>query len=144
MSRPFQVTFDANDPPALARFWAVALGMIEQPPPPGFESWDEFADDRGIPQEERGKYASVVDPDALRPRVFFQRVPEGKTAKNRVHLDIDAAAGADVDVAARAQLVDEHVARLVAAGATELARHSEFGASWVVMQDPEGNEFCVQ
>jgi predicted enzyme related to lactoylglutathione lyase len=85
----------------------------------------------------------VVDPEEAGPRLFFQMVPEPKTVKNRVHVDLNAAGtGTAPDV--RAARVDAKVAELVALGATIQRRVEENGERWVVMQDPEGNEFCVQ
>jgi hypothetical protein len=144
VSKSFQVTFDATDPPRLARFWARALGYIPQPPPKGFTDWDDYADAQGIPPEHRNDLAAIVDPLGNGPRLLFQRVPEGKIAKNRVHLDVNAGAGHSTDPDERRRRVKEHVADLVEAGAAELETfdlHNEF---WIVMQDPEGNEFCVQ
>ncbi len=143
MGYDYQVTFDAADPAGLARFWAVALDWIEQPPPEGFSSWDEFADSLDMSAEDRTKYGAVVDPDDQTKRLLFQKVPEGKTAKNRVHLDIRVSGGRAVDREVADARIEEHVARLTALGATELGRHSEYGGGWVVMADPEGNEFCV-
>ena len=146
MSRSFQVTYDAADPVALAEFWALALGYELQPPPPGFDDWDSFADEIGLAPEERN-VAAVVDPAGNGPRLYFQQVPEGKTSKNRVHLDVKAS-DREADVATRRQQVEDHVDRLLGAGATrvtvferELKGYTEY---WVVMQDPEGNEFCVE
>jgi hypothetical protein len=139
MSISFQVSFDANDPPALARFWGVALDYVEQPPPEGFATWDEFADQMNIPESRRGDFGSVVDPDGVGPRLFFQRVPEGKTAKNRVHLDVNVS-GPDHEWSR----VTAHVDKLVAAGATLIEERHDETSRWVVLQDPEGNEFCVQ
>ena len=93
MVREIQVTFDCGDPAALAEFWAAALGYVLQPPPPGFDSWDAALDAWGVPADRRNDRSALVDPDGAGPRVFFQRVPEGKTAKNRVHLDVRAAPG---------------------------------------------------
>lgn len=143
MPHSFQVTFDAHDPTALARFWAVALDWIEQPPPEGFATWDDFADSVEMPLEERNNYGAVINPQEPGKRILFQKVPEGKTAKNRVHLDVHAGGDHGVDRAERAVRVEEHVTRLLAVGATELARYDEYGTAWVVMADPEGNEFCV-
>lgn len=131
MANQIQLTFDAADPPALAAFWGIALDYVEQPPPPGFDSWQAFADANDMPPEAIGDYGSVVDPDGVGPRLLFLRVPEGKTAKNRLHMDIR--------VADR----DSHVAKLVEAGATFIETRSELGAEWSVMEDPEGNVFCV-
>jgi hypothetical protein len=143
MGVPFQVTFDAHDPAALARFWALALEYVEQPPPPGFESWDAFLDQMEVPDGLRDSRAAVVDPQGEGPRLFFQRVPEGKTAKNRVHLDVSISGGPGTDEATRRSRIEQHAARLVEAGGSGVRRVEEFGEFWVVMQDPEGNEFCV-
>lgn len=139
MSIGFQVTFDASDPDALARFWAVALDYQLQPPPAGFDSWDAWAEEAGIPPEHRNDMSALVDPQGARPRLLFQRVPEGKTAKNRVHMDVNVS-GPDHD----RSFVLAHMERLVAAGASVVAEHDQRGEFWVVLQDPEGNEFCVQ
>jgi hypothetical protein len=137
-----QVTFDAGDPRSLGRFWAEVLGYIEQPPPPGFDSWDAALDQMGVPADQRDLRYAIVDPEKQRPRLLFQKVPEGKTAKNRVHLDVNVGAGLqgeDRRAAAR-----RRADQLVGLGATEVRAQSEFGESWIVMQDPEGNEFCLQ
>lgn len=134
-----QVSVDAADPPRLARFWAVALGYVEQPPPPGHDSWEAFAASVGMPPESLDDYAALVDPAGTGPRLLFQRVPEPKTSKNRFHLDVGVG-GPEHDQA----LVEAHVARLVEAGGAVVARRAEHGDSWVVMTDPEGNELCVQ
>jgi len=138
----FQITFDATDPAALATFWAEALDYIVQPPPEGFASWDAFADQFDIPVEDRDKYSAVVDPGDSGPRVLFQKVPEAKTAKNRVHLDVRVT---DRGMSATEQraLIDARAAELEALGATRGADHSEQGSVWTVMHDPEGNEFCL-
>jgi hypothetical protein len=93
VARGIQVVFDANDPERLAGFWASALGYVAQPPPEGFASWDDWARDAGIPEENWNDARALVDPDGAGPRLFFQRVPEAKTAKNRVHLDVDVGGG---------------------------------------------------
>jgi hypothetical protein len=134
-----QVTFDAADPGAQARFWALALGYVEQPPPDGWDSWEAWAEQMGIPRERWNDMAAAVDPEGHGPRLLFQKVPEGKTAKNRVHLDVNVGAP-DHD---RAK-VDEHLARLVEAGARLVEDREQRGERWVVLLDPEGNEFCLQ
>ena len=144
MANSIQVTFDALDPASLSDFWAVALGYIIQPPPPDFASWDDWATAMGIPEENWNDARALVDPDGDGPRLFFQRVPEDKAAKNRVHLDVNAGGGHDVAVADRMVAVDAHVDRLVGLGATKTAVFEQRGEYWVVLQDPEGNEFCVQ
>ncbi len=144
MSHSFQVTFDAADPALLADFWAAALGYIMQPPPTGFDSWDDWAEKMEIPEENWNDARALVDPDGVGPRLFFQRVPEGKRAKNRVHLDVNAGGGHAVDYADRVVAVDVHVDTLLDLGATTVEVFTQRGEYWVVMRDPEGNEFCVQ
>ncbi|RPI26291.1 MAG: VOC family protein [Actinobacteria bacterium] len=142
MSRRFQITFDANDTDRLARFWAEVLGYVLQPPPEGFDSWEAFAVQMGIPEEDYDRFGAVVDPDGSGQRVLFQRVPEGKTAKNRMHLDIRITER-DMSVEEQRRIIDAEAERLVALGATRGADHTEMGMTHTVMHDPEGNEFCL-
>ena len=142
MYTKIQVTFDAADPEKLAQFWGLALGYVTEPPPEGFASWEEFARDAGIAEEDFGAVASRIDPAGEGPRLYFQRVPEDKTAKNRVHLDISVA-GRHVRGEARKRLVSEHVERLFEAGASLAWRTDNVRGSSVTLYDPEGNEFCV-
>lgn len=141
--REVQVTFDCADPAQLAAFWAEVLGYRREGPPKGFESWDAALDAWGIPAERRNDRSAIVDPDGAGPRLFFQRVPEGKSAKNRLHLDVRAAPG--VEGAERMAALETESQRLVALGATRIQRFDpdETGSSFIVMQDPEGNEFCL-
>ncbi|GAB2640179.1 VOC family protein [Gordonia jinhuaensis] len=143
MSTRVQVTFDSADPAAHAAFWAQALGYELEPPPDGFASWDEALDAWGVPPDHRNDRSALVDPAGEGPRLFFQKVPEPKQAKNRVHLDLRAAAGTDVE--ARMPALETECARLVALGATRVARHEPDRTSggFIVMLDPEGNEFCL-
>lgn len=134
MANTFQVTVDATEPRALGRFWCQVLGYVEQPPPPGFETWEEALDAMGIDRSDPDRAYAIVDPDGVGPRVFFLRVPEGKTAKNRFHLDVRV--GAD-QLAARA----EH---FVSLGATLVGEFDEPEGHWITLLDPEGNEFCIQ
>ena len=101
-----------------------------------------FAGDAGIPEDQWGDMASRVDPAGQGPRLYFQRVPEGKTAKNRVHLDVRVA-GPAVRGEERKRLVSEHVERLVQAGASLAWRTDDVRGTSVTLYDPEGNEFCV-
>ena len=152
MSRTVQVTFDAHDPRLLSRFWRDVLGYVI-PGPPGVElpegadpldAWDEFLARIGVPEAERGTRSAIEDPDGRGPRVFFQQVPEGKTAKNRVHLDVRAAPG--LLGRERMAALEAECDRLVALGATRVERHEPeppMGAGHIVMADPEGNEFCL-
>ena len=88
-----QTVIGCTDPSGLAEFWAEALAYVVEPPPAGFDSWAEFAERIGIPPKDRDRLAAVVDPERVRPRVLFQKAPETKKVKNRVHLDIDVAPG---------------------------------------------------
>ncbi len=139
----FQVTFDSADPDALAEFWAAALGYIVQPPPEGYASWESFLDEHGIAYTP-GAMSAVVDPDGAGPRLLFQRVPEPKTAKNRMHLDLNVSDVRRVGPAEGRKRVDTEVQRLVGLGATAIGAYDKDGEYWTVMTDPEGNEFCVQ
>ncbi|PKV98843.1 VOC family protein [Nocardia fluminea] len=152
MSRHIQITFDAHDPAGLSTFWRDALGYVH-PGPPGVEVpagvdplavWDQFLARIGVPAEERNSKSAIEDPEGHGPRVFFQRVPEGKVAKNRVHLDVRAAPGLQGDE--RMAALEAECARLVALGGTRVERFEPeppMSAGWIVMTDPEGNEFCL-
>ena len=113
-----QSTFDCADPDGLARFWAEALGYVMQPPPEGFDSWDAALDAWGVPEAERNSRSALVDPEGTRSRIFFQRVPEGKTAKNRVHLDVRSAPGQQGEE--RTATLDAEATRLEALGCTRV------------------------
>jgi hypothetical protein len=149
----FQIVFDCAHPESQGAFWALALGYAEEPPPPGFASWEEFLVAREVPREEWDSMYAIVPPDfdvaggsseSGRPRVLFIKVPEGKAVKNRLHLDLNAGGGRTVPEDQRWSKVLERVAELEAAGATRVGEHADLGSHWIVMTDPEGNEFCVQ
>jgi hypothetical protein len=142
MVHSFQVTFDSADPTTHSAFWADALGYDQQPPPPGFPSWEDWAREFGIPASEWGDTAAIIDPDGAGPRMLFMRVPEPKTAKNRMHLDINIADRRSTPAERRTQ-VDAEVDRLLLLGATKVASFDESKGVWTVMLDPEDNEFCV-
>jgi hypothetical protein len=142
MYTKIQVTFDAADPEKLAEFWGLALGYVPEPAPEGFVSWEDFARSIGLPESEFGAQASRVDPAGEGPRLYFQRVPEGKTAKNRVHLDVRVAAP-HIRGEERKRLVSEEVERLFRAGASLAWTNDDTRGDSVVLHDPEGNEFCV-
>lgn len=144
MATQLQVVIDCADPAKLAPFWAEALGYQVQDPPTGFSSWEDFLRAQGVPESEWGSASAVVDPQGNGPRLFFQRVPEPKTVKNRVHLDLNVGGGAGTPLAERVERVRAEVARLQRAGAGQVREAQEWGEFHVVMQDPEGNEFCVQ
>ncbi|MGY2875111.1 hypothetical protein ACVW00_002301 [Marmoricola sp. URHA0025 HA25] len=143
-TRTVQITVDCADPGALAVFWAAVLGYDVQPPPAGFDTWDAALDAWGVPADQRNERSAVVPPPgADGPRVFFQRVPEPKTVKNRVHLDVRAAPGLEGDD--RMSGLERECERLVGLGARRIARYEPGGieAGHIVMADPEGNEFCL-
>lgn len=110
------ITFDCADPRALARFWGAVTGWpVDEEPAPGYEE------------------AAVGLRGQGQPRLYFVAVPEGKETKNRLHLDLDPAD--------RRQ--QEEVDRLRALGASVVSdRRPEYG--WVILADPEGNEFCLE
>jgi len=137
VSIPIQVTFDCANPDALARFWCEALGYQLQEPPAGYASWPQWLRDKGVPQEKWNDASAAIDPDGRGSRLYFQRVPEGKTAKNRVHLDVNV--GRDAVEATLQRLVDHGAAVLRPPQTGE-----RLGEFWAVLADPEGNEFCLQ
>ena len=152
MRRQVQITVDAHDPPSLASFWCHVLGYVV-PGPPGVElpagadplaAWEEFLVRVGVPPEERGSRSAAEDPDGHGPRLFFQRVPEDKIAKNRLHLDVRAAPGLRGEE--RMAALEAACERVVARGAVRLRRAEPappFEPGHIVMADPEGNEFCL-
>lgn len=128
----------------MAEFWAGALGYIVQPPPPGFGTWDDFADSLGIPVEKRNDISAVVDPDGKGPRVLFERWDGGEPNK-RVHIDVNAIADRELGPEEREQRLAGERERLEALGATFHRTTSGMaGESWMEMFDVEGNWFCVQ
>ena len=144
MGFAFQVTFDCRDPDGMSSFWAALLHYQLQPPPDGYDTWDAFLDSIGMPQEERGKLSAVTDPDGRGARLLFQKVPEAKAVKNRVHLDVNVGGGFGVAMPERKVTVEAEVQRAIGLGATLVDRHDTGHEYWVTLRDPEGNEFCLQ
>jgi hypothetical protein len=145
MSTAIQVVFDCADPLKQARFWAEALRYRMPDAPGDFASWEEWARAEGIPEERWNDAAGIEDPDGEGPRLYFQKVPEGKVAKNRVHLDLNVSGGRAVSLEERRATILAEVERLKAFGADdERGPIDKDGEFWVRMNDPEGNEFCVQ
>ena len=134
MANSFQVTIDSAGPRALGAFWCEVLGYIEQPPPPGFDTWEDALDAFGVDRSDPDRAFAIVDPEGKGPRVFFLKVPEGKTVKNRVHLDVNVGAEA---MHAKADELEK-------LGATRVGEYDEPAGHWITMLDPEGNEFCIQ
>jgi hypothetical protein len=140
-----QVVFDCADPAAQATFWAEALHYIVPAPPPPHATWEDFLRAEGVPEESWNDANAVEDPDGAGPRLYFQKVPESKVAKNRMHLDLNVGGGSSVPLEERRRRVDAEVERLKKLGATdERGAIEKRGEYWVRMNDPEGNEFCVQ
>ncbi|MGW8374859.1 VOC family protein [Streptomyces sp. ODS28] len=137
--RQVQITFDSADPERLARFWCEVLGYIASPAPEGFSTWEEFNRSR-FPGGE-GSWFACKDPSGVGPRLFFQRVPEGKVAKNRVHLDVRVGTGMVGEE--RLAALEAECARLVPLGAVRQRLLYDGHDSCIVMQDIEGNEFCL-
>jgi hypothetical protein len=140
MAVDFQVTFDARDPHGANRFWSEALGYERED---NSAIVDQLVQNGVLPSDavvqEDGRsafrdLAASRDPDGTRPRLLFQRVPEGKTVKNRVHLDLHVGP----------EQAEAEVARLEQLGATVAWTSDDRGAHTVTMRDPEGNEFCVE
>ncbi|MCX5056044.1 VOC family protein [Streptomyces sp. NBC_00201] len=147
-SPKLQLTIDCADPERLARFWATALGYKVEPPPAPFATWRAYWLGQGLAEEELGEgdcSDSVIDPDGVGPRIWFQQVPEGKVVKNRLHLDLGVGGGRSVPFADRKERVLAEVARLETVGASRLRMEDSEGSGsfFAVMHDPEDNEFCV-
>ena len=142
----WQLTIDANDPALLARFWARALGYQPVPPLELETTW--YALYRSRLGEEAAFDDRLFDPAGLRPPIWFQKVPETKAGKNRLHLDLYPT-GRDraLPMDRRIETVEAKVAELVGLGARVERRTQEDDPQdpvyFVVMHDPEGNEFCV-
>ncbi|MFF9060220.1 VOC family protein [Streptomyces sp. NPDC014882] len=139
--KQFQVTFDCAEPERVARFWCEVLGYVVPSPPKGFDTWDDY--NRSLPPADRDAWFACADPSGVGPRLFFQRVPEGKTVKNRLHLGVRVGTGLVGEE--RLAVLEAECARLVALGAVRLRLllADEDNESCLVMQDVEGNEFCL-
>ena len=141
-----QLTIDCADPDRLTKFWAVALGYQVPDPPAGFDNWRSYYRAIGVPEDELDDGDDrLVDPEGHGPSLWFQKVPEDKVVKNRLHLDLKVSGGRDVPLETGKERVDAEAGRLVREGATVLRVLDEEGLDHyaVVLQDPEGNEFCV-
>lgn len=140
----FQITFDAADPKGLGEFWCSALGYRREEPPE-YPTWEEQLTAWGVPSELWNSRNAIVDPDGVRPRIFFQQVLEPKAGKNRLHLDLRAAPGLEGND--RMAVLETECARLQELGATRVERYEPAPDNafygWIIMQDPEGNEFCL-
>ncbi len=137
--RQVQVTFDCTEPERVGRFWCDVLGYVV---PPSDDVATESDLDRSVPADDGSAFA-CVGPSGVGPRLYFQRVPERKIVKNRLHLDVRAGAGLVGDE--RLATLEAECARLVALGAVRVRLLEADGVeeSCIVMQDVEGNEFCL-
>ena len=142
MIRTFQLTFDAADPLTLGEFWCEVLGYVREAPP-NKASWPEQLEFWGVPEEDWNSRNAIVDPVGEGPRIFFQRVPEPKTAKNRLHIDVRVAP--ELRGEERMGELRALAKRLCRKGAQVLTEFPPDGVDicFIVMQDPEGNEFCL-
>jgi hypothetical protein len=140
----FQVVFDCADPDRLATFWATALGYKKQDPPEGFASWQAYLEAQGIPRDQWNSASAIVDAAGAGARIYFQCVPEGKSVKNRLHLDLNVGGGRKAPLEERRKRIDVEAERLVAAGARRGRAVEQRGEFWVQMRDPEDNEFDLQ
>lgn len=140
MAYTFQVAVDCADPHGLADWWAEALGWQVEPSDEafirkmvdaGYATDADTTTHHGVLVWRQGQ--AINHPEGSAPRMLFQLVPEAKTVKNRMHLDIRVGE----------EHIEQEVARLTAAGARELHRGRQGPHWWVTMADPEGNEFCV-
>ncbi|MCU1592709.1 MAG: glyoxalase [Frankiales bacterium] len=147
MSTPWSMTIDTRDASGQVTFWCLALGYEPEPAPAGHGTWREWYLSVGVPEEEleEGDCCDRIrDPEGRRPGIWFQPVPEEKELKNRIHLDLRVGGGREVPLEDRIPLVDAKVAELIAAGASQLRGLSGMAGHYAfVLQDPEGNEFCV-
>ena len=142
--RVLQIVFDSRDPASLSRFYAEALHYRLQDPPQRFKSWNAYLKAQGIPEDEWDNASPIIDPEGRGPRIYFQELDTPKLGKNRIHIDVNASDGLGVSLAKRKEQINSEVSRLLSLGARKQHELEEMGEYCVVMQDPEGNEFCVQ
>jgi hypothetical protein len=144
MAYDFQVTVDSDDPHTLADWWAETLGWEVEPSDEAFIR-RMIAEGHATEADTKTHNGTLVwragagirppaDGDVPPRRVLFQLVPDAKTAKNRVHLDIRVGGPEQMEI---------EVAKLVERGATVLHRANQGPYVWVTLTDPAGNEFCV-
>ncbi|MDE9365597.1 VOC family protein [Luteipulveratus sp. YIM 133132] len=147
MTPNLQITIDCASPDRLVRFWCAALGYVPAPPPSGHPTWRSYYLSLGVPEEELGDGDScdrAVDPDGAGPALWFQVVPELKTVKNRLHLDLLVTDRSAPWAERRAELVAVRD-RLVSLGGDVRLDIPESEDEHLAcgLHDPEGNEFCL-
>ncbi|MGA5467748.1 VOC family protein [Streptomyces arboris] len=138
-TKQFQVTFDCAEPERLARFWCEVLGYVVPPPPEPFATWDDYR--RSQPPERRDSWFACTDPSGAGPRLFFQRVPEGKAVKKRDRLDVRVGTG--LVGGERLAALEAERARLEPLGAVHVQTLYDGHDACIPMLDIEGNEFCI-
>ena len=146
MAVSYQLVIDCTSPEPLAHFWAEALHYVIAPPPAGFEAWDDFYRSIGVPEDELGGGIDrIEDPSGEGPAIWFQIVPEKKSIKNRIHIDVNASGGRGSSLDIRRERVEAEATRLVSLGATRLPTIVQEGLDHyaVALTDPEGNEFDI-
>ncbi len=114
----------------------------QEPAPDGFATWPEALKSFGVPEEQWDSAYAIVDPEESGTRMFFQRVPEAKQVKNRLHLDVRVSDRSQ-PTAERESVLDAEADRLEKLGAHRLDWVEDFGSRFIVMQDVEANEFCL-
>jgi hypothetical protein len=147
-----QIVIDCADAARLVPFWGLALDYVPSPPPAGFATWNEWYRSVGVPDEELDLTGNgtdrLIDPNGAGPPIWFQPVPEAKSVKNRLHLDIHVGRderGVKFPYEDRCRLVRAKADQLIAAGASELRSEDspQYERFSVTLADPEGNEFCL-
>ena len=147
-----QIVIDCADPARLVGFWSLALSYVPSPPPPEFATWNDWYRSVGVPDEELDLTGDgtdrLIDPAGASPPIWFQAVPEGKSVKNRLHLDIFVGRddhGVKLPYEERRRRVRAKADQLLAVGASELRLEDDPGYErfFVTLADPEGNEFCL-
>jgi hypothetical protein len=137
MPRRFGVTIDCRDPRALAAFWRLVLDFEDEPSPEGYPNWAEYDSAHGVSAEDAEAGHTIIDPTGSGPRIYFQEVPDAKLVKNRVHLDVVASPTHEwPEVLSTAD-------RIAANGGCVVGESNDPDDRFIVMMDPEGNEFCL-
>lgn len=139
MATGISLTLDCTNARLLGDFWKTALDYIDEPPPPPFATREEWLASFDLPEDDSADDGAwLCDPEGVGPRLSILKVPEPKTAKNRLHIDIRVPGHGSSDE--RWARIRSKSARLVEAGGSvyEVAEGHH-----IVMTDPEGNEFCV-
>jgi hypothetical protein len=138
MARRWKLAVDCADADRLAAFWAATLRYEVMAPPDGHASWADYS--RTVATRPGEAWSRIADPDGLHPPLLFHSVPEAKAVKNRLHLDVRAPAEPPGE---RRRQIDAEVERVVGLGGKVVQPVTDEAGYFVVMRDPEGNEFCI-